>query len=96
MYAANFRQTLSKMDIVVAEAGDGWLLGSGSWYDPCVDRLGIFNTLVAFVVFFLLMCVVVFDYFLQRRTSGECHWILSAVGCNEPVEWHECDTMDIT
>jgi hypothetical protein len=73
-YEENFRRTLNDLDQVVAEASDGWLLGSGSWYDPCVDRKGTINTIIVFVVFFFLICVVVFDYFLQRRTSGGCHW----------------------
>lgn len=70
-HAEYFQSTLQNLDGVVRNASDGWLLGSGSWYDPCVDRQGTINTIVVFAVFFLLVCVVVYDYLLQRRTSGE-------------------------
>lgn len=69
-YASNLQSSLQQLDEMIANSGDGWLLGSGDWYDPCVDRQGIINTIIVFMVFFLVCAIVPFDYFLQRRTQG--------------------------
>lgn len=62
--------SLANLGAVIAATGDGWLLGTGAWHDPCLDRQGTINTCIMFGVFFLLATVIVCDYFLQRRTSG--------------------------
>ena len=69
-YQLAIQQTLGNLTQVVKAAGDGWLMGSGGWYDPCLDRQGIINTIILFGVFFFLVCVIVGDYLLQMKTSG--------------------------
>jgi hypothetical protein len=78
-YASNLQSSLQQLDELIADSGDGWLLGSGDWYDPCVDRQGIINTIIIFMVFFLVCAVILFDYFLIRRTQGR------AVACAQAM-----------
>lgn len=56
---------------VIEGAGDGWIMGRGDWFDPCVDRKGIVNTTIAFSVFGVLLLLVAADGVLQRYTGGE-------------------------
>lgn len=68
---ASVRMALADLGAVIQGAGDGWLMGSGSWFDPCLDRLGIRNTIIAFGVFFTLVGVIIIDGIVMWTTGGE-------------------------
>ncbi len=83
----NIKESLGDLRKVIEVAGDGWLVGSGSWYDPCLDRRGIINTIIVFCIFFVLVLLIVCDYFLVKKTGGE----LLVPASQKALAWlHQC------
>jgi hypothetical protein len=71
-------------DKAIKGAGEGWIMGSGDWFDPCVDRKGIVNTAIAYSAFGVLLLMVAADGVLQRYTGGELscsRWMWQLSSC---------------